>query len=80
MEFTTHRTIGSLQMYVLIAQDQPLAEVHRRQPDGKWVIEDIQGLEASISLPGIGVELPMAEVFYRVDFTEVEPDGVVRSP
>ncbi len=63
-----YRTISSLKMYVLILQDEPRAEIHRRQPDGKWVIEDIQGLDTTLPLTALNVNLPMAEVYYGVDF------------
>jgi Uma2 family endonuclease len=63
-----YRQVESLQAYVLISQDDPRAEVFERQPDGTWSLRDVTGLNESIRLGALGLELPLAEVYDRVDF------------
>jgi Uma2 family endonuclease len=40
-KFANYRTIPSLSHYVLIAQHQVLVEHFARQPDGKWLLEEL---------------------------------------
>lgn len=65
-------SIPSLRMYVLVEQDLALVVAYRRV-NKKFVREVYSGLEASIALEGIGVDLPLAEIYERVEFTP-EPD------
>ncbi|HZZ78283.1 MAG TPA: Uma2 family endonuclease [Gemmataceae bacterium] len=66
-------TIPSLQVYAVVEQDSPLIIVFRRSGK-KFEREVHSGLDASISLAEIGVDLPLAEVYDRVEFTP-EPDN-----
>src|SRR4051794_36596962 len=36
----SYRKIESLQTYVLVSQDSPLAEIYERTPDGSWRLEE----------------------------------------
>ena len=64
----------SLQEYVLVAQDEPWVESLYRHPDGVWRMIPAFGLDQSIRLESIGVDLPLAEVYAGVKFPPVEPD------
>jgi Uma2 family endonuclease len=59
--------IASLQVYVLIAQDQPRVEVFRRA-GSTWVGTVVEDIDATVELAEIGCVLPMAEVYDRVAF------------
>ncbi|MSU78603.1 MAG: Uma2 family endonuclease [Gemmataceae bacterium] len=65
-------TIASLQAYVLIEQELPLAVVFRRT-DGGFVREVYEGLDAVIALPEIDTKLALADVYEGVEFVP-EPD------
>lgn len=71
-KFRRYRGIPSLQEYVLIAQDKPLAERFARQADGSWRFTDAQGLEAVMPLDSIGCTLALADVYEKVDFEAQE--------
>src|SRR4051812_11409597 len=46
-KFERYRThVETLQDYVLVSQDRPHVEHHRRQPDGTWARSEVSGLEA----------------------------------
>jgi Uma2 family endonuclease len=64
--------IPSLTVYVLLEQEIPAAVLFRRR-DGVFVREVYEGLDAVIPLDEVGTELPLAEVYARVQFT-TEPD------
>lgn len=63
-----YRILDSLQIYLLVEQEQPYIECYTHQMDGKWVHEAISGLDAVISLSAIGCELKLSEVYRRVTF------------
>jgi Uma2 family endonuclease len=65
------RQIESLKALVFVAQNEPHVEVSVRTSDG-WVLQEYDGLAAVIALPMIGIDLPMSEVYDRVDFSEKE--------
>jgi Uma2 family endonuclease len=66
-------TIPSLMAYVLLEQDFPSALVHRRTNAG-FVSEVYRGLDAVLSFPEIGTELPLSEVYEGVEFIPEEDD------
>lgn len=41
-KFASYRTIASLCHYVLVAQNQVLVEHYARQPNGKWLLEELR--------------------------------------
>ena len=65
--------LDSLSIYGLIEQDSPAVVVYRRTPQG-FVRETYHGLESVVPLPEIDAELPLTEIYDRVEFSpELEP-------
>ena len=62
--------IPSLMVYLLVEQDSASITIHRRTPRG-FVAEVYSGLEAIVPLPEISIELPLADVYERVEFAAV---------
>ncbi len=67
-KFDCYETLESLTDYVLISQDAPRIEHYARMPAGGWHYVPARGLEAVLSLPAIGCELRLADVYARVPF------------
>jgi Uma2 family endonuclease len=65
-------TIPTLSAYLLVEQEMATVVVHRRTEQG-FVREVYQGQSAIVPLPEIDAELPLAEIYDRVEFTP-EPD------
>ena len=59
--------LPSLEAYVRIEQTRPEAVVEHLTPEG-WKRECVLGLEGTIRLPSLEIELPMAELYERVVF------------
>ena len=59
-KFRRYRTVESLEDYVLIDTAGPLVEVYSR-PD--WGPKTYEGLDATVSIPSLGVELPLADLY-----------------
>lgn len=58
-----YASIPSLMVYVLLEQDRPEATVMRRSAG--WEPEVVMGQDAILSLPEIGVGVPMREIYAR---------------
>lgn len=67
-KFAHYRTLASLSDYLLIAQASATVEHYERQPDGKWLLSTYDGLEAIVPLPSIGCELPLAELYDKIEW------------
>lgn len=67
-KFAHYQTLESLTDYVLISQTEAKVEHFARQPGGKWLLSVYKGLEAVTLLPSIGCDLPLAEVYDKVEF------------
>ena len=72
-KFEHYRALASLAEYLLVSQTQPRIERFLRQADGLWLFGDAAGLEAALTLPSIGCELKLAEVYAKVRFPGAEP-------
>ena len=73
-KFDNYRTIPSLREYVLVFQDEPMIHRYLRNDDDTWTLSVVANLNQAVALPSIGIELPLAEVYDRVDFTAEVPD------
>ena len=73
-KFEHYRRLASLREYVLVSQDEPHVERFLREEDGRWVLAAVSGLDAVLRLTSIDVDLPLAEVYEKVDFAT--PDEV----
>jgi Uma2 family endonuclease len=64
-KFAGYRSLPSLQEYVLVSQKRELVEHFHRQADGTWLLH-VYGAGESVSLPSLGCELKVAEVYLKV--------------
>jgi Uma2 family endonuclease len=63
-----YRQIPSLKAYILVSKTRPHVEMLERQQNGDWTLKEVSGLNATLGIPAIGIELPLAEIYYKVDF------------
>ncbi|MBD2187637.1 Uma2 family endonuclease [Pseudanabaena mucicola] len=66
-KFEMYRSIPSLCEYLLIRQDRPFVERYTKQLNG-WLFSDFNGLEDSISLESIKIELAMTKIYRGIIF------------
>jgi Uma2 family endonuclease len=62
-KFGYYRTIESLNEYVLVAQNAHYVAQFARQPDGRWLVTDIRGLESSVELTSVPCALALREIY-----------------
>ncbi len=64
-KFQSYQQIESLQEYLLVAQDEYLAEHFLRQDSGHWLYTKVSGLEESIVLPTIHCQLRLIDIYNK---------------
>jgi Uma2 family endonuclease len=57
-----YRTILSLEQYILLSQNEPLAEIYARQPNGIWQHEILEG-NTDLHLSSIGFSLALPVLY-----------------
>jgi Uma2 family endonuclease len=67
-KFEQYRTIDSFVEYLLIAQDRPHVEHHKRQADGSWLLYETSNLADTIQLKSVPCALRMADIYAKVNF------------
>lgn len=72
-KFAQYRTLDTLIDYLLISQDRPLIERFTRQADGGWLLTESAGLDAVMPIESIQCQLPLTEVYDRVEFDQTPP-------
>ena len=68
-KFDFYRQIDSLEVYVLISQKEPIVERFKRQPNRDWLLTVYKGLDTSLELISIQVELPLRDIYRFVDWS-----------
>lgn len=69
LKSSCYRQIRSLEAYLLVSSTGAHVEGYRRRMDGKWMLSDVQGLGRTLTIPPLDLELPMAEIHAKVDFS-----------
>lgn len=67
-KFRDYKKLPSLQTYLLVAQDERRIECFNRQPNGTWVVDEIDQSGDILQLPSIGCTLALDAVYERVNF------------
>lgn len=62
-KFAHYQSIASLEEYVLVTQTAKRVEHYRRLETGQWLLSVSEGEGAVIVLPGLGCEIPLAELY-----------------
>lgn len=65
-KFLQYIQIPFLRDYLLVSQSEPRVEHYERQPNGRWLLNVVQGLEGEVHLVSIGCTLLFAGVYEGV--------------
>lgn len=60
-------SIASLKVLLLVEPDRAAVLVYRRKSEGGFAVEQYEGLAEVIPLPEVGAEVPLAEMYDRVE-------------
>lgn len=67
-KFAHDRRIETVQEYLLISQSKPHIEHYTRGKNDQWILTEIEGLSSKVLLTSIGCELPLSDIYARVEF------------
>jgi Uma2 family endonuclease len=68
-KFDDYRRLPSFEEYLLVAPHRPRAEPFYRNADGEWMIgRSVEGLDAVLRVRCLRIDIPLAQVYARVDF------------
>ncbi len=67
-KLTDYISIPTLQEYVLVSQSEPRIEALIRRKDGSWSVTFAEGLESSIKLKSLKLEIDLKDVYRDVKF------------
>ena len=59
-------SIPSLEVYLMVEPEEPVVVIFRRTEQG-FAREVVEGVTSTVTLPGIGVELPLEEAYQGVE-------------
>jgi Uma2 family endonuclease len=72
-KFAQYRRLESLTDYLLISASECRVEHYVRLRDGQWLLSEVMTQEQVVVIGSIDCELPMAEVYERVEFDPPPP-------
>jgi len=70
MKFQHYQLIESLQEYILVSQYSCQVERYIRNKDNSWNYTPFTDMEQSFKISSIECELPLSEIYYRVELAE----------
>ena len=60
---------------MLVSQEAAHVEIYERQADGNWLLREVNGLESTLSIPALSIELPLGEVYDGVEWPGADPQS-----
>ena len=70
-KFRKYRSLASFCEYLLVSQTEPYIEQYYngdRQSSDRWQWQVYDGIDRAIVLPSLNIELPMSEIYRRINF------------
>ncbi len=58
----------SVSEYIVVEQQKKLVEVHRRQPDGRWITYYFNQYDETAEFQSVEMTMPLDEIYRRVKF------------
>ena len=68
LKFEFYRTLDSLRNFLLIDQHRVHVEYFHKLEDGRWVLVEFKNAEKTITIESIGIEIPIARIYHKVDW------------
>jgi Uma2 family endonuclease len=68
VKFQQYREVESLQDYILVAQDEIRIEQYTRGDANTWTLRDYQRTEDVLRVASIGISVPLAAIYERIEF------------
>ena len=72
-KFAQYRRRDSLTDYLMVSPNEYRVEHYVRQPDHQWLLSEVTREEQAVVIASLGCELPLSEVYDRVEFNAPTP-------
>lgn len=65
-----YQQMPSVREYIVVEQEKMLVEIHRRQPDGRWITYyfNHENADEEIEFQSVGLTITLGEIYRRVKF------------
>lgn len=63
-----YQRVESLDMIIIVEPNAPEVVIWSRGDDRGWVRRLIEGIDATIEMPSLGITLPLAEIYEGIEF------------
>ncbi len=63
-----YQQMPSVHEYVIVEQEKIAVEIHRRQPDARWITYFFSRNDTEFTLESVDLTVQLTEVYRRVDF------------
>lgn len=70
-KLAAYKRIPSLREYVLIAQDQVLVEIFRRDAGDRWTVEELTEPDQQLRFESVGLSMSLADVYRNAPLAEI---------
>ncbi len=67
-KFEFYRSLSSLKEYVMVSSDHYLVEAYSKNENNLWELNDKNNPESSIKLSSISLQIPLKEIYSKVEF------------
>lgn len=67
-KFRIYQQLPSFKEYLIVSQDQPRVECFYREENDLWRISYAVGLDKTIRLHSLAIDLPLAEIYTFIEF------------
>jgi Uma2 family endonuclease len=77
-----HQAVEGVLEIVELYQSEIACHIYRRQPNGTWSFEALDGMDAVLRLGSVGLEIPLSEIYEFADIAQeigADPSGVAAS-
>lgn len=71
-KFAAYRTLSTFQEYVLVDQYSAHIEHHVKTGAKQWMLQEYDGLDTTLNLVSLGLEISVRDIYAKVQFEAVE--------
>jgi Uma2 family endonuclease len=71
-KFAAYRTIATFQEYALVDQYSAHVEHHVKTGSKQWMLQEYDGLDTTLNLASLGLEISLRDIYNKVQFEPVE--------
>ncbi len=78
-KFTYYQSIPSFCEYLLLAQNRPHIAHYVKETNGRWLYEEVIGMDASLHIVTLDCTLPLSRLYRHVNFATAERSNYPRA-